>query len=78
MYIITQRKCPYTAPYKDFHRLDCLRISGHVYYVKVCGASGKEPACQFQDVRDASSIPRSGRPLVYSVTTHSSIPAWRT
>ena len=40
------------------------------------GTSGTEPACKAGDVRVASLIPGSGRPLEEDMATHPSI-AWR-
>ena len=40
-------------------------------------ASGKEAACHGEDVRDAGSIPSSGKPLEEGMATHSSILAQR-
>ena len=41
------------------------------------GASGKEPTANAGDIRDAGSIPRSGRSLEEGMATHSSILACR-
>ena len=41
------------------------------------GASGKEPIANAGDIRDAGSIPSSGKSLEEGMATHSSILAWR-
>ena len=41
------------------------------------GASGKDSTCNAGDVRDAGSIPESGRSLEKGMATHFSILAWR-
>ena len=41
------------------------------------GARGKEPIANAGDIRDAGSIPGSGKSLEEGMATHSSILAWR-